>query len=106
MIAYLSFFPFIYKQREIMRKGGGTDALRPEARLYWLLWSKRPFTQPLLLSDICQAAPLEPIGLFGFAWTSLGPPHVHWIAPMLFSVLIAIANVRVLLGRIIYVDPP
>lgn len=22
-----------------MRQGGGTDALRPEARLYWLLWS-------------------------------------------------------------------
>lgn len=43
---------------------------------------------------ICpQAAPLETIGLFGFAWTSLGPPQVHWIAPMVFSALIAIANV-------------
>ncbi|KKA17189.1 hypothetical protein T310_9124, partial [Rasamsonia emersonii CBS 393.64] len=40
-----------------------------------------------------QAAPLETIGLFGFAWTSLGPPHVHWIAPMIFSTCIAIANV-------------
>lgn len=39
-------------------------------------------------------APLLSIGLFGFAWTSLGPPHVHWIAPMIFSALIAIANVR------------
>lgn len=39
------------------------------------------------------AAPLETIGLFGFAWTSLGPPHVHWIAPLIFSSLIAIANV-------------
>lgn len=39
------------------------------------------------------AAPLETIGLFGFAWTSLGPRHVHWIAPMIFSSLIAIANV-------------
>jgi len=38
-------------------------------------------------------APLLSIGLFGFAWTSLGPPHVHWIAPMIFSSLIAIANV-------------
>lgn len=40
------------------------------------------------------AAPLETIGLFGFAWTSLGPPQVHWIAPMIFSMLIAVANVR------------
>lgn len=39
------------------------------------------------------AAPLETIGLFGFAWTSLGPPDVHWIAPLIFSCLIAIANV-------------
>lgn len=39
-------------------------------------------------------APLEAIGLFGFAWTSLGPDaHVHWIAPMIFSVLVGIANV-------------
>lgn len=48
----------------------------------------------LLLSLITgTAAPLLTIGLFGFAWTSLGPPHVHWIAPMIFSTLIAIANV-------------
>ncbi|KAF8996092.1 MFS general substrate transporter [Hymenopellis radicata] len=86
VIAYLSFFPFIYKQREIMRKGGGTDALQPEARLYWLLWT----------------APLEPIGLFGFAWTSLGPPNVHWIAPMLFSVLIAVANFAIYMATIDY----
>lgn len=38
-------------------------------------------------------APLETIGLFGFAWTSIGPPHVHWIAPLIFACLIAIANV-------------
>lgn len=39
-------------------------------------------------------APLLPIGLFGFAWTSLGPPNIsHWIAPMIFSACIAIANV-------------
>lgn len=43
--------------------------------------------------DNTLVAPLLTIGLFGFAWTSLGPPHVHWIAPMVFSTLIAIANV-------------
>lgn len=31
---------------------------------------------------------------FGFAWTSLGPSYgISWIAPMIFSTLIAIANV-------------
>lgn len=37
--------------------------------------------------------PCLPIGLFGFAWTSLGPPRVHWIAPMIFTTVIGIANV-------------
>lgn len=37
--------------------------------------------------------PCLPIGLFGFAWTTLGPPNVHWIAPMIFTVVIGIANV-------------
>ena len=75
-LAWFSFFPFIHRHRRIRRRD--PDALQPEARLYWLLYT----------------APLETMGLFGFAWTSLGPKHgVHWIAPMLFSVLIAIANV-------------
>lgn len=74
-IAYLSFFPFIRRQCQFRRKN--PDALQPEARLYWLLWT----------------APLETLGLFGFAWTSLGPPAVHWIAPLMFSGMIAIANV-------------
>jgi hypothetical protein len=46
-----------------------------------------------LAYNTASAAPLEPIGLIGFAWTSLGPPHVHWIAPMIFSALVGIANV-------------
>jgi hypothetical protein len=40
-------------------------------------------------------APLETIGLFGFAGTSLGPTRgIPWIAPMIFSCLVGIANVR------------
>lgn len=54
----------------------------------------------ILLTFECLAAPLETIGLFGFAWTSLGPPHVHWIAPMIFSACIAIANVGHILHKI------
>lgn len=50
--------------------------MAPEERLWWLLW----------------LAPLEAIGLIGFAWTSLGPPQVPWIAPLIFSALVGIAN--------------
>ncbi|KAI9804589.1 MAG: hypothetical protein M1833_006662 [Piccolia ochrophora] len=83
-IAYFSFFPFIHKDRQIRRKD--PDALQPEARLYWLLFT----------------APLETIGLFGFAWTSLGPPRVHWIAPMIFTSLIGIANYNIYMATIDY----
>ncbi|KAN0083843.1 Major facilitator superfamily domain containing protein [Elaphomyces granulatus] len=84
IVAYLSFLPWIHKHRQVRKKD--PDALQPEARLYWLLWT----------------APLEPIGLFGFAWTSLGPPDVHWIAPMIFSLLIAIANYAIYMATIDY----
>ncbi|KAL8773505.1 MAG: hypothetical protein Q9209_001609 [Squamulea sp. 1 TL-2023] len=74
-LAYLSWFPTIRRQCHARKTNPG--GVKPEARLYWLLWT----------------APLETIGLFGFAFTSLGPPHVHWIAPLIFSCMIAIANV-------------
>lgn len=82
-IAYFSFFPFIHRHRAIRRKD--PHALQPEARLYWLLY----------------LAPLETIGLFGFAWTSLGPP-IPWIAPMIFSACIAIANYAIYMATIDY----
>jgi MFS family permease len=40
LIAYFSFFPFIHRHRQIRKKD--PDALQPEARLYWLLYSKLP----------------------------------------------------------------
>ena len=84
-LAWFSFFPFIHRHRQIRRRD--PDALQPEARLYWLLYT----------------APLETIGLFGFAWSSLGPARdVHWIAPMIFSVLIAIANYCIYMATIDY----
>lgn len=49
-----------------------------------------------------KAAPLETIGLFGFAWVSIGPPHAHWIAPLIFSTLIAIANYCIYMATIDY----
>ncbi|KAJ5925377.1 hypothetical protein N7454_008016 [Penicillium verhagenii] len=83
-IAYFSFLPWILHHNNIRAKD--PDGLQPEARLYWLLW----------------VAPLLSIGLFGFAWTSLGPPHVHWIAPMIFSCLIAIANFSIYMATVDY----
>ncbi|KAI4248568.1 MAG: hypothetical protein LQ352_005914 [Teloschistes flavicans] len=85
ILAWFSFFPFIHRHRQIRRRD--PDALQPEARLYWLLW----------------VAPLETLGLFGFAWSSLGPGrNVHWIAPMIFSALIAIANYSIYMATIDY----
>ncbi|KAI9734998.1 MAG: hypothetical protein M1834_002080 [Cirrosporium novae-zelandiae] len=83
-IAWISFLPFIHRDRKIRRID--PDALPPERRLYWLLWM----------------APLETIGLFGFAWTSLGPPNVPWIAPLLFSALVGIANYSIYMATIDY----
>ncbi len=83
-IAYFSFFPFIHRDRQVRRKD--PDALQPERRLYWLLY----------------LAPGLAIGLFGFAWTSLGPPHVHWIAPLIFATLIGIANYAIYMATVDY----
>ncbi|PGH23588.1 hypothetical protein AJ80_02368 [Polytolypa hystricis UAMH7299] len=84
IVAYLSFIPFIARDRKVRLQN--PDALQPESRLWWLLFT----------------APLETIGLFGFAWTSLGPPQVHWIAPMIFALLIAIANYAIYMATIDY----
>jgi hypothetical protein len=85
LIAYLSFLPWIHRQIQVRRKN--PDALQPEARLYWLLYLAR----------------LETIGLFSFAWTSLGPDHnITWIAPLLFSALTAIANFAFYMATIDY----
>ena len=54
-----------------------------------------------LLNDILLAAPLETIGLFGFAWCSLGPP-VHWMGCMIFAACIAIANYAIYMATIDY----
>ncbi|KAJ5167629.1 uncharacterized protein N7482_003223 [Penicillium canariense] len=83
-IAYASFLPWIHRHCRVQERD--PEGLQPEARLYWLLW----------------VAPLLSIGLFGFAWTSLGPPHVHWIAPMIFSCVIAIANFAIYMATIDY----
>ena len=77
--------PSIHHFRGIRRKDPGR--LQPEVRLWWLLF----------------LAPLETIGLFGFAWTSLGPAYgIPWIAPMIFSCLVGIANYAIYQSSIDY----
>ncbi|KAF4460888.1 major facilitator superfamily transporter [Fusarium albosuccineum] len=85
LIAYLSYVPWIIRDHRVT-SAKGPDALPPEHRLKWLLY----------------LAPLETIGLFGFAWTSLGPPQSHWIGPMIFSCLIAIANFGIYMSTVDY----
>ena len=83
-IAYFSFLPFI---RWDIRKRDRDPNLRPESRLWLLLWE----------------APLETIGLFGFAWCSLGPAYnIPWIAPLIFTCLVAIANYAIYMATIDY----
>ncbi|KAL2846644.1 major facilitator superfamily domain-containing protein [Aspergillus pseudoustus] len=75
LMAYLIWLPDIWRQQSI-RKEHGEAARLPERRLLILLY----------------LAPLEAIGLFGFAWTTMGPEYNHWIVPHVFILLVAIAN--------------
>lgn len=85
IISYLIFLPDLYRQR-LIRKREGEAARLAERRLLLLLF----------------IAPLETIGLFGFAWTSMGPEYTPWIAPMIFACLIAIANYAIYMATIDY----
>ncbi|KAJ6069483.1 hypothetical protein N7499_011370 [Penicillium canescens] len=84
-LAYLSFLPSIHMFRQRRRKNG-SDSVSPEARLWWLLY----------------VIPSLPIGLFGFAWTTLGPSYIPWIAPMIFTAVIGIANYSIYQSSIDY----
>jgi len=85
ILSYLSYLPSIHHFRKIRKHSPGK--LQPEARLWWLLF----------------LAPLETIGLFGFAWTSLGPDHgIPWIATMIFSCMVGIANYAIYQSSIDY----
>ena len=84
LIGYLSFLPVYRRDRKMIKNN--PKAFKPERRLWWLLF----------------LVVLEPIGLMGFAWSSLGPPHVHWIAPLIFTALIGIANLAIYQATIDY----
>ncbi|KAI1399253.1 major facilitator superfamily domain-containing protein [Hypoxylon fuscum] len=84
IVAYLLFIPVTRRNRAFRQKNPLCERAQYESRLWWLL-----FTAPLL-----------PIGLLIFAWTST--PAVHWIAPMVGCVFIGIANYSIYMTSIDY----
>lgn len=85
-LTYLSYLPWFWRD-QVVRKREGDDYYSPERRLKWLLF----------------LAPFEPIGLFGFAWTSLGNEYnVHWMGTMVFSTLVGVANYAIYLSSVDY----
>lgn len=85
-LTYFSYWPWFWRDQQL-RKRIDDDDMAPERRLKWLLW----------------LAPLEPIGLFGFAWTSFGKErNIPWIASMIFSTCVGIANYAIYLSSVDY----
>ncbi|CEL00679.1 Putative MFS general substrate transporter [Aspergillus calidoustus] len=84
-IAWGSFIPVIKRNIRERREKPDDEQAQYESRLWWLLYT----------------APCLPIGLIGFAWTSLGPP-VHWIGTMVFSAIVGIANYSIYMATIDY----
>jgi MFS family permease len=84
-IAWALFIPAIRRNIKERRAKPDDEKAQYESRLWWLL-----FTAPCL-----------PIGLIGFAWTSLGPP-IHWIGTMVFAAIIGIANYSIYMATIDY----
>jgi len=88
-LGYFSFVPDIIQQKRRFRREG-YENVPPERRLLYLLY----------------LAPLEAIGLFGFAFTSYGPtlmPGTNtWIAPMIFAALVGWANFAIYYATIDY----
>jgi len=83
VVAYAVFAGFIRRDRRLRARI--PDEIQPESRLFGLL-----FTAPLLT-----------LGLFSFAWTSTGPP-LPWIAPMICSAAIGLANFAIYMATIDY----
>lgn len=85
LIAWLSFYPAIWRNTAERRRKPDDEQAQYESRLWWLLYT----------------APFLPIGLIGFAWTSMGPP-IHWMGTMVFSAMVGIANYSIYMATIDY----
>lgn len=85
LLAYLSFFPAIKRNRHQRATNPNSEYAQYEGRLWWLL-----FTAPCL-----------PIGLLIFALTCNGPP-IHWVGCLVASGVIGIANFSIYQATIDY----
>lgn len=85
IIAWLSMYPVLHRNSAKRKKNPDDEHAQYESRLWWLL-----YTSPCL-----------PIGLIGFAWTSLGPP-IHWMGTMVFAAIVGIANYTIYMTTIDY----
>lgn len=83
-IAWFSWFPVIRRNVKERRENPDSERAQYESRLWWLLYT----------------APCLPIGLIGFAWTSL--PQCHWIGSMIFAAIIGISNYAIYMATIDY----
>ena len=100
IVAYLTFLPVIYHHNKTRKVD--PDKLSPESRLWWLLWRKLRETKDVTRTDHVAVAPCLIVGLFGFAFTSFGPPTVPWIAPLIFTAIVGIANYAIYKSSIDY----
>ncbi|GAB1213443.1 hypothetical protein ATERTT37_002592 [Aspergillus terreus] len=83
-IAWASFIPAIRRNIAERKRKPEDEHTQYESRLWWLLYT----------------VPCLPIGLIGFAWTSL--PQCHWIGTMVFSAIVGIANYSIYMATIDY----
>jgi MFS family permease len=83
-IAWASFIPAIKRNIAERKRKPEDEHTQYESRLWWLLYT----------------VPCLPIGLIGFAWTSL--PQCHWIGTMIFSAIVGIANYSIYMATIDY----
>ncbi|KAF3394617.1 putative efflux pump kojT [Penicillium rolfsii] len=83
-IAWISWFPVIKRNVKERRDNPDSERAQYESRLWWLLYT----------------VPCLPLGLIGFAWTSL--PQCHWIGSMIFAAIIGIANYAIYMATIDY----
>ncbi|KAJ5441789.1 Major facilitator superfamily domain general substrate transporter [Penicillium cf. griseofulvum] len=83
-LAWFSFFPVIKRNIKERRDNPDSERAQYESRLWWLLYT----------------VPCLPIGLIGFAWTSL--PQCHWIGSMIFAAIIGVANYAIYMATIDY----
>lgn len=84
---YFAFMVYYHINKKIEARRNAEGKPNPPERRLWLL-------QWIVL--------LEPIGLFIYGWTSLGPDYSNWSGPLCAALLIATANAAIYLATVDY----